>query len=443
MKRIIILAVVLGVAISAFAIEIDPLATFYFWYWYNISDYPDWYGTSNKTPYPFATTDADTNGFEVERVYLGLNFKTDWKLSGQFLLDVGRDPDKDYTISTTTDEDENVKGVTLTSSVNKAPYHAYLKHAYLQYPIFNEYVNFRLGVIPTTFPNEVTKAWGYRFVAAGPIDGFAKWESSADLGVVMFGGYKKWILYNLTLTNGEGYTQAEKNSGKALSLMLQTYPLNMVKVMENLNLALYGRANSIDPNSADNTVFLGALLGWKNEFDFGLGVNLGFVGGLQRHEKKRGYDPDYAELGRYIKETYDTSYNFDDPTDGVLLSGFGEISYSLKGVSVDYGKVALFGRYDIFDPNGRNDIETYDEYVREFKNDPAFDPVSGREITGVYDAKAFAVFGVSYSYKKFRVALDYQTTLYEEHIDSDDADADFDYQKPADSFIFLNAEFSF
>jgi len=434
MKRAIVVALILGLATCAFAVEIEPTGTFYFWYWYNMSDYPDWYAL-----HPYAGDSA----FYIERVYAGFNFATDWKLSGQFLFDVGQDLDKDYALTTTTDEDGNVTGATLTSTVLKAPYHAYLKHAYLQYPIFSEYLNIRGGSIPSTFPNEVTKAWGYRVVADGPVSGFAKWESTADLGLDLFGGYKKWVLYHFTFTNGEGYTKPEANAGKALSLMLQTYPANMVKVLENLNLALYARSNSVNPDYQDNTALLAALIGWKYDFDFGLGLNLGFTGGLQRHNQARGYAPDYKALGKALKDEYDTSYNYDDSVDGLLMSGFGEISYSLKGVNVDYGKVALFGRYDVFDPNTRNDTGTYDKYVRDYKNEADFDPTLARAITGAQDEKAYLIMGVSYAYKKFRVCVDYQTTSYSEAVDSDDVDADLDTQRPADTYIFTNFEFSF
>ena len=434
MRRAVVAAVVVAcVASMAFAVELSPIFKTFFWYQFNISDYPDWYALHDQ---------AGAHGFELGRVYVGANFKTDYKITGRFLFDVGRDPYKDYSIQTSTDEEGNITGVTLVSSESKAPYQAYVKHAFLQYEIF-PYLKVRGGVIPTSFAIDATKAWGNRFVAQSPVDGTAKWESTADLGLMLFGNYEKWILYEVSYMNGEGYTKPEQNAGKAVELLLKSYPANMVDILKDLSISLAVRANTIDPDGNDNTLYFGGLLNWKTAFDFGLGFNIGAVGGMQIHNKKGGYDADYKALGKLLEDNYDTSYKYNDPTAGMLLSGFGEVSYAIKGVKVDYGKIALFGRYDVYDPNNRNDFDTYDDYVRDYKNESSFDPATAREITGAQDEVALMIFGISYAYKKFKVAIDYQSKVYAEYIDSDDKDNDLDYQKPADSFIYLHTEFSF
>jgi len=433
MRRVIVVLVVLGLAATAFAVELSPIFKTFFWYQYNMSDYPSWYALS------------DTNGdssFELGRLYVGANFKTDYELEGKFLFDVGRDPDTSYGVQTSVDEDGDVTGVTLTSSEDKAPYRAFVKNAYLQYELW-PYLKFRGGVIPTSFPIEVTKAWRYRFVHLGPVSGTAKWESTADLGLDVFGNYEKWILYELTFMNGNGYTKSEDDAGKALALMLKSYPVNMVDVLDDLSLSFYVRANAVSTDDRDSTLLLAGMFNWGTEFDAGLGFNVGFVGGMQVHQKKRGYGTEYVALGKSLKENYDTSYKYNDPTAGILLSFFSEFSYSFSGVNVDYGKVALFGRYDVFDPNNRNDFDTYDDYVRDYKNEADFNPSAARAITGSQDEFSLMIIGVSYAYKKFKVALDYQSTVYAEYVDSDDKDNDFDAQKPTDTFMFLHTEFSF
>ncbi len=433
MRKAIVLLVVLGVAATASAVELSPIFKTFFWYQYNMSAYPSWYALS------------DTNGdsaFELGRLYVGANFKTDYRIEGRFLFDVGRDPVVEYGVETSADEEGNLTGIALTSSESAAPYRAYVKNAYLQYELW-PYLKFRGGVIPASFSIDVTKAWRYRFVRQGPVDGTAGWESTADLGIDVFGAYDKWILYELTFTNGNGYTRREDDAGKALALMLKTYPVNMVDLLDGLSLTLYVRANTVSTDDNDNTLLFAGMFNWAEDFDFGLGFNLGFVSGMQIHKKDRGYSSDYAELGKLLKDNYDTSYKYNDPTADLLMSFFGEVSYSLKGVTVDYGRVALFGRYDVYDPNTRNDFDTYDDYVRDYKNETSFNPAIARAITGSQDEFSIMVVGVSYAYKRFRVALDYQSTVYAEYIDSDDKDNDLDSQKPADNFLYLHTEFSF
>ncbi len=116
--------------------------------------------------------------FQVTRAYFGYEYQFNQNFSGKLTLDVGN------------------------PGAGKLQQTAYLKNAYLKYQEDGFSVSF--GLLGLLQFKTQEKNWGYRYVFKSFQDEH-KYNSSADLGMIVAYEFNKDFSMDLTITNGEGY----------------------------------------------------------------------------------------------------------------------------------------------------------------------------------------------------------------------------------------------
>lgn len=126
------------------------------------------------------------NQFEIQRAYLGYNWKMNERFSAKVLLDVGNPSDG-----------------------GKLDMTAYLKNAYVQYK--KDRFMAKFGMIGLNQFKLQEKMWGGRYLYKSFQDQY-KYGHSADLGI--FASYKliDAITVDATISNGDGYKSIEGDS---------------------------------------------------------------------------------------------------------------------------------------------------------------------------------------------------------------------------------------
>lgn len=380
---LILTAAILCFAGPAFSdTEVKPEGKVYAHYYYNISGYPDWYGDYAQNDY---------NGFDITRVYFGAKIKLTDHWNMRVLSDIARE--SSYEIeSIDEDEDGEIDNYELDENKKSGKFGMYIKYAYLDYAPY-DLLAVRGGLHGTPWAGFVDKYWGYRFVAKSLTDKY-KLNSSADLGVSLHGKLpSKFGGYQFMVMNGEGYKHPEQNEGKATHFRLNLTPLNMVDALKHLTLAGSARYEKKDPDIESTYLLYTALLHYKYEINEDMNFGLGFeYAGASEQPRRDAEDVEIVQSMGY--------------------SAFGQLSFP-------YG-LAMFGRYDFFDPDTENDED---------------------EGIGYQDETSYIVAGISYKPIKYVMfALNYQMTGYTEEVVDDEGE---NTTKPSDNFIFLNSEFKF
>jgi hypothetical protein len=129
---------------------------------------------------------SNSSAFEIERAYLGYDFKLSEHFSGKINIDVGN------------------------PGTGKLEMVAYLKNAYINYT--NDKFSASFGMIGTTAFKTQEENWGYRYIEKTFQDLY-KMGASADLGVSASYKFTEWLKGDVIIVNGEGYklVQADNN----------------------------------------------------------------------------------------------------------------------------------------------------------------------------------------------------------------------------------------
>ena len=179
--------------------------------------------------------DADNcnYGFELERSYLGYEYKLENGLSMKAVMDVGK-------------------------SSNVDDYHrlAYVKNAMVSWKTGDLTLNG--GLISTTQFNFQEKFWGYRYIMKSFQDQY-KFGSSADLGISMAYKFNNRISADAIVVNGEGYKKIEQNNGLNYGLGLTLNPIS------NFYVRLYGGVNTSDQADDKNIANMAGFVGYKSD----------------------------------------------------------------------------------------------------------------------------------------------------------------------------------
>lgn len=179
--------------------------------------------------------DADNcnYGFELERSYLGYEYKLENGLSMKAVMDVGK-------------------------SSNVDDYHrlAYIKNAMVSWKTGDLTLNG--GLISTTQFNFQEKFWGYRYIMKSFQDQY-KFGSSADLGISMAYKFNNRISADAIVVNGEGYKKIEQNNGLNYGLGLTLNPIS------NFYVRLYGGVNTSDQAGDKNIANMAGFVGYKSD----------------------------------------------------------------------------------------------------------------------------------------------------------------------------------
>lgn len=239
--------------------------------------------------------------FEIRRAYLGYDYTFNEKFTSQFLLE------------------GNDKILTSTRLG------VFIKTAFVEWKAF-EQVSFAIGLVPTpTWSwalNE--KAWNYRSVEKTIID-MRGLGNASDLGVSARGKFDKAGNYGFGLMIGNGNGQKpEFNKFK------KYYGTLFAKPVKGLQLELYG---DYEPNYDEkNKTTIRGFAGYTfDKFNFGVEVF------QQTHKNAGGTDIDAVPFG---------------------VSGW--VWGNLLGRE-NKPILNVFARYDMFDPNSKNDSTGYKE----------------------------------------------------------------------------------
>ena len=187
---------------------------------------------------------AETNdrGFELERSYLGYEYKLGDGLSVKGVMDIGK-----------------------SSDVSDYQRIAYIKNAMVSWKKGNFTLNG--GLISTTQFNFQEKFWGYRYIMKSFQDEY-KFGSSADLGLSASYKFADWVSADAIIVNGEGYKKIQKNDGLNYGFGLTLTPV------KGFQLRLYGGLNESGVDGKENTVNMAAFAGYKcDRFTIGAEYN--------------------------------------------------------------------------------------------------------------------------------------------------------------------------
>ena len=184
----------------------------------------------------------DDRGLELERSYLGYEYKLNKGLSVKGVMDIGKSNDvSDY---------QRI---------------AYIKNAMVSWKSGNLTLNG--GLISTTQFNFQEKFWGYRYIMKSFQDQY-KFGNSADLGISATYKFADWLSADAIIVNGEGYKKVQKNDGLNYGLGTTLTPA------KGLQVRLYGGINESSEQGKENIVNMAAFVGYKcDKFSIGAEYN--------------------------------------------------------------------------------------------------------------------------------------------------------------------------
>ena len=172
-------------------------------------------------------------GFQLDRSYVGYQYKLGNGLELKAVLDIGR-----------------------PSVVDDYHYVAYIKNAQVCWK--HKGLTLTGGMISTTQFNMQEKFWGYRYIYKSFQDQY-KFGSSADLGLSVAYKFADWVSADAIMTNGEGYKKIQGNLGFQYGLGLTFTPV------KGLSLRLYGGLNDATEAEKVNVYNYAAFVGYKNK----------------------------------------------------------------------------------------------------------------------------------------------------------------------------------
>ena len=200
----------------------------------------------------------DKRGFELERSYLGYEYKLNKNLSIKGVMDFGKSND-----------------------VSDIQHIAYIKNAMVSWKTGNLTLNG--GLISTTLFNFQEKFWGYRYIMMSFQDLY-KFGSSADLGISATYKFADWLSADAIIVNGEGYKKLQKNDGLNYGLGTTFTPA------KGLQIRLYGGINESAEQEKKNIVNMATFIGYKaNNFSIGVEYNKMWNASYKKGKDQYGY----------------------------------------------------------------------------------------------------------------------------------------------------------
>lgn len=259
--------------------------------------------------------DADNcnYGFELERSYLGYEYKLENELSLKAVMDVGKSADVD-------------------------DYHrlAYIKNAMLSWKTGGLTLNG--GLISTTQFNFQEKFWGYRYIMKSFQDQY-KFGSSADLGISATYKFNDRISADAIIVNGEGYKKIQQNNGLNYGLGLTVNPIS------NFYVRLYGGLNTSGEFEDKNIANIATFAGYKSD-KFTMGVEYNY---MQNSSFDSNADKDGYSIFASVKlsKTTELYARFDE------LSSKNDWNYVADESAAIVGAQFKLGKYVKIAPNFR------------------------------------------------------------------------------------------
>ena len=186
----------------------------------------------------FSSGDVNV-GFDLERSYIGYEYKLAQGFSVKGVMDIGKSNDvSDY---------QRI---------------AYIKNAMLSWKTGNLTLN--AGLISTTQFNFQEKFWGYRYIMKSFQDMY-KFGNSADLGISASYKFADWLSADAIIVNGEGYKKIQKGNGFNYGLGAT------LTAVKGFQIRLYGGLNDSGESGKAGVVNMAGFIGYKHE-NFTLGA---------------------------------------------------------------------------------------------------------------------------------------------------------------------------
>ena len=202
--------------------------------------------------------ERNDRGFELQRSYLGYEYKLGKGLSVKGVMDIGK-----------------------SSDISDYQRIAYIKNALVSWKTGNFTLNG--GLISTTQFNFQEKFWGYRYIMKSFQDEY-KFGSSADLGISATYKFADWVSADAIIVNGEGYKKIQKNDGLNYGLGVTLTPIN------GFQIRLYGGLNESGVKDKANVINLAGFAGYKcDKFTIGAEYNHLMNASNQKGNDQYGY----------------------------------------------------------------------------------------------------------------------------------------------------------
>lgn len=175
----------------------------------------------------------DQRGFQLDRSYLGYQYRLTDGLTIKAVTDIGQ-------------------------SKNIDDYHrfVYIKNAELCWKTGNWTLNG--GLISTTAFNVQEKFWSYRYIMRTFQDKY-RFGSSADLGISVAYRFNEIVTADAIVVNGEGYKKIQVGDGLLYGLGATVTPL------KGLTVRLYGSMNEAADGMGKNTWNYALFAGYKHQ----------------------------------------------------------------------------------------------------------------------------------------------------------------------------------
>lgn len=261
----------------------------------------------------------DDRGFELDRSYLGYEYRFSRSLSIKGVLDIGR-----------------------SSDVGDYQRIAYIKNAMVSWK--HRRMRLDAGLIGTTQASFQENFWGYRYIYKTYQDQYM-FCNSADLGVSFAYIFAPWIEADLIVANGEGYKRIQDGDGLMYGAGATINPL------KGLYMRLYA---GIDESSKgkSNIINYAMFAGYRYKW-FSLGLEYNIIRNFQGTKGNNRYGFSLygtASLNRWLR--------LYARTDG-LMSG-SELSKEAEEIMILAGAEFRLGKYIRIAPNFRTIIPKAD-----------------------------------------------------------------------------------
>jgi hypothetical protein len=190
---------------------------------------------------------GNSRAFEITRAYLGYEYSFSKYISSRVNLDIG-DP-----------------------GVGKLQMTAYIKNAYVQFK--KEKFSARFGMFGVDAYSLQEKQWGYRYLYKSYQDAY-NFGPSADLGAGLEYSPARFISFDISVLNGEGYKKLQADSTFKTTIGLTLRPFN--------GFLLRTYYDRMKHNYAQSTyAFLAAysLKGFRAGVEYNIQINNGMLNG--------------------------------------------------------------------------------------------------------------------------------------------------------------------
>ncbi len=268
----------------------------------------------------------DDLGFELDRSYLGYEYKLGKGLSIKGVMDIGMSRDV-------------------------SDYHriVYIKNAMISWKKGKFTLNG--GLISTTQFNFQEKAWGYRYIMKSFQDKY-KFGSSADLGISASYKFCNWFSMDAIIVNGEGYKKIQVKKGLNYGLGMTLTPV------KGLNVRLYGGLNESTEDGQKHKLNAAAFIGYAHKhISVGAEYNYMRNNGFEEGSFKHGYS---VFVSGKVSKRVDILARVDDL---YTSTKDGELEWML-GTQISLGKyVKLAPNFRMGIPKADGEPYRYSAYV--------------------------------------------------------------------------------